>query len=80
MYDQRNLEFTASFYQLISTFHSHDKERLRMLQQLEEYMNYKELPESTRIRLVTYSDYWYKKNFHRDAQILSQLSAPLREV
>ncbi|KAJ8674391.1 hypothetical protein QAD02_005653 [Eretmocerus hayati] len=69
----------TQFIQLMTTFHSSDKERLRVLQQLEEYMQYKELPYVTQKRLLVYVNYWHKKNFDRDRQILNQVSEPLRE-
>ncbi|OXU25981.1 hypothetical protein TSAR_004105 [Trichomalopsis sarcophagae] len=71
--------FSAQFLQLMTTYHSSDKERLRLLQQLQEYVQYKELPRVTQKRLMVYCNYWYKKNFNRDRRIHAQVSEPLRE-
>ncbi|XP_008214952.1 potassium/sodium hyperpolarization-activated cyclic nucleotide-gated channel 4-like [Nasonia vitripennis] len=69
----------SQFLQLMTTFHSSAKERLRLLQQLQEYVQYKELPRVTQKRLMVYCNYWYKKNFNRDRRIHAQVSEPLRE-
>ncbi|XP_014218369.1 potassium/sodium hyperpolarization-activated cyclic nucleotide-gated channel 1-like [Copidosoma floridanum] len=69
----------SQFLQLMSTFQSSEKERLKLMQQLQEYMQYKELSRVTQKRLMVYCNYWYKKNFNRDRHILNQVSEPLRE-
>ncbi|XP_011498917.1 PREDICTED: potassium/sodium hyperpolarization-activated cyclic nucleotide-gated channel 1-like [Ceratosolen solmsi marchali] len=69
----------SQFSRLITTLQSFNNERLKLLQQLQEYMQYKELPRVMQKRLLEYSNYWYKKNFIRDTHILSQVSEPLRK-
>lgn len=66
--------------QLTTTFHSTNKRHLKLIQQLQQYMKYKELPHSLQRRLLTYYNYRNKKGFERDKIIINHVSPYLREV
>ncbi|KAL7294662.1 hypothetical protein TKK_0011965 [Trichogramma kaykai] len=65
--------------QVMLIFSASNKENVRLLQQLHDYMHYKELPRVTQKKLIVYCTYWLKKNCYRDKHILAQISEPLRE-
>jgi len=71
---------TARVSQLMVTIHSTRKRHLKLIQQLQQYMRYKELPYSLQRRLLTYYDYRNKKGFERDKIIINHVSPYLREV
>lgn len=70
----------ARILQLMTTFHSTDKRHLKLIQQLQQYMTYKELPHSLQRRLLIYYNYRNKKGFERDKIIINHVSPYLREV
>lgn len=72
--------FIAQFSQLITTFHITIKRHLKVIQQLQEYMRYKELPYSLQRRLLTFYHYRNKKSFERNKKIIEEVSPYLREV
>ncbi|XP_011157224.2 potassium/sodium hyperpolarization-activated cyclic nucleotide-gated channel 2 [Solenopsis invicta] len=69
----------ARFSQLMVTFHSTRKRHLQLIQQLQQYMSYKELPYSLKRRLLSYYNYRNKKGFERDKIIINHVSPYLRE-
>ncbi|KAM0728266.1 Potassium/sodium hyperpolarization-activated cyclic nucleotide-gated channel 2 [Formica fusca] len=69
----------ARILQLMTTFHSTDKRHLKLIQQLQQYMTYKELPHSLQRRLLIYYNYRNKKGFERDRIIINHVSPYLRE-
>ncbi|XP_011874430.1 PREDICTED: potassium/sodium hyperpolarization-activated cyclic nucleotide-gated channel 1-like [Vollenhovia emeryi] len=69
----------AQFLQLMMTFHSTRKRHLKLIQQLQQYMRYKELPYSVQRRLLSYYNYRNKKGFERDKIIINHVSPYLRE-
>lgn len=71
--------FKAQFLQLLTTFQSTSKRALKLLRQLQEFMEYKELPVSIQRRLLDYYKFCSGKNFDRDKYIIEQVSPYLRE-
>ncbi|KAK0087097.1 hypothetical protein PV325_001766 [Microctonus aethiopoides] len=69
----------AQFLMIVATFHSTKKKIVRSLQQLQEYMQYKELPRSVQKRIITYYTYWSNKSYKRDKLIISNVSPSLRQ-
>ncbi|KYM97158.1 Potassium/sodium hyperpolarization-activated cyclic nucleotide-gated channel 1, partial [Cyphomyrmex costatus] len=69
----------AQVSQLMITFHSTRKRHLQLIQQLQQYMRYKELPYSLQRRLLAYYNYRNKKGFERDKIIINHVSPYLRE-
>ncbi|XP_071648937.1 potassium/sodium hyperpolarization-activated cyclic nucleotide-gated channel 1 [Temnothorax longispinosus] len=69
----------ARLSQLMMTFHSTRKRHLKLIQQLQQYMRYKELPYSLQQRLLAYYNYRNKKGFERDKIIINHVSPYLRE-
>ncbi|XP_067216308.1 potassium/sodium hyperpolarization-activated cyclic nucleotide-gated channel 1-like isoform X2 [Linepithema humile] len=69
----------ARFSQLMTTFHSTDKRHLKLIQQLQQYIRYRELPHSLQRRLLDYYNYRNKKGFERDKMIINHVSPYLRE-
>ncbi|KAG7199317.1 hypothetical protein KM043_018167 [Ampulex compressa] len=69
----------AQFSQLITTFHSRSKRYMKLVEQLQEYMRHKELPQSLQRQLLAFYNYWIRKGFERDKKIISQVSPYLRE-
>ncbi|XP_076752308.1 potassium/sodium hyperpolarization-activated cyclic nucleotide-gated channel 2 [Xylocopa sonorina] len=65
--------------QLMTTFHVTIKRHLKIIQQLQEYMQYKELPYSLQRRLLTFYNYRNRKRFERDKKIIEEVSPYLRE-
>ncbi|XP_024938799.1 cyclic nucleotide-gated cation channel alpha-3 isoform X2 [Cephus cinctus] len=65
--------------QLITTLRSRSKGYSKLLQQLHEYMRYKELPLTIQRRILAYFDYTSKKSFEREKYIMTQVSSQLRE-
>lgn len=65
--------------QLIITFHSAHKKHHKHIQQLREYMTYKELPFTLQCRLLEYFDYYNKKSFDKYQRIVNQVSSYLQE-
>ncbi|XP_076684855.1 potassium/sodium hyperpolarization-activated cyclic nucleotide-gated channel 1 [Andrena cerasifolii] len=66
------------FSQLMTTFHITIKRHLKIIQQLQEYMRYKELPRSLQNRLLTFYHYRNKKHFQRNKDIINEVSPYLR--
>lgn len=64
----------------MTTFRSTTKRHLKLIQQLQQYMTYKELPYSLQRRLLSYYNYRNKKGFERDKIIINHVSPYLREV
>ncbi|XP_066599460.1 potassium/sodium hyperpolarization-activated cyclic nucleotide-gated channel 2-like [Prorops nasuta] len=64
--------------QLMTTFHSSAKRNLKNIQQLREYMRYKELPNSLQKKLLTYCEFKNKRGFERNRQIAMHVSPCLR--
>lgn len=73
-------DHTARFWQLFMTFHSSRKRHLKLIQQLQQFMRYKELPHSLQRRLLIYYNYRNKRGFERDKIIINHVSPYLREV
>lgn len=69
----------ARILQLMTTFRSTTKRHLKLIQQLQQYMTYKELPYSLQRRLLSYYNYRNKKGFERDKIIINHVSPYLRE-
>lgn len=55
------------------------KKNVKVLEQLQEYMRYKELPYTIQRRLLDYYKYCNKKSFDRDRYIIGNVSPCLRE-
>lgn len=72
--------FLAQFSGLMSTSYSTKKKNVKLLQQLTEYMRYKELPRHIQQRILTYFYFWSNKSVKKDKIITSNLSPNLREV
>lgn len=53
---------------------------MKLIQQLQQYMKYKELPYSLQQRLLIYYNYRNRKGFERDKIITNHVSPYLREV
>lgn len=64
----------------MTTYHSTKKKNVKLLQQLVEYMRYRELPRHIQQRILTYYTYWCNKSFQRDKLIISNVCPTLREV
>ncbi|XP_031847872.1 potassium/sodium hyperpolarization-activated cyclic nucleotide-gated channel 2 [Nomia melanderi] len=64
---------------LLTTFHITIKRHLKIMQQLQEYMRYKELPQALQRRLLVYYQYRAKKRFERNRKIIDEVSPYLRE-
>lgn len=75
-----NLFIVAQFSQLMTTFYITIKRNLKIIQQLQEYMRYKELPYTLQRRLLTYYHYHNRKSFERNKKIIDEVSPYLREV
>ncbi|KZC07443.1 Potassium/sodium hyperpolarization-activated cyclic nucleotide-gated channel 2 [Dufourea novaeangliae] len=69
----------TQFSDLLTTFHITIKRNLKIVQQLQEYMRYKELPQALQRRLLEYYHYRNKKRFERDKKIIEEVSPCLRE-
>ncbi|KAK2575102.1 hypothetical protein KPH14_008828 [Odynerus spinipes] len=69
----------ARIMQLIITLHSSHEKHYKLVQQLREYMRYKELPYTLQCRLLEYFYYYDKKSFDRYQRIINQVSSYLRE-
>ncbi|XP_029045711.1 potassium/sodium hyperpolarization-activated cyclic nucleotide-gated channel 1-like [Osmia bicornis bicornis] len=69
----------TQFSQLMTTFHITIKRHLKIIQQLQEYMRYKELPHSLQRRLLIFYHYRNKRGFERDTKIINEVSPYLRE-
>ncbi|XP_076640029.1 potassium/sodium hyperpolarization-activated cyclic nucleotide-gated channel 1 [Colletes latitarsis] len=69
----------TQFSHLMTTFHITIKRHLKIIQQLQEYMRYKELPHSLQRRLLIFYRYRNKKGFERNAKIINEVSPYLRE-
>lgn len=69
----------AQISQLMMTFHWTNKRHLKLIQQLQQYMTYKELPYSLQRRLLNYYNYRNRKGFERDKIIINHVSPHLRE-
>ncbi|XP_051160814.1 potassium/sodium hyperpolarization-activated cyclic nucleotide-gated channel 1-like [Leptopilina boulardi] len=67
------------FVQITSLVYSLSKKRNKHLQQLREFMKNKELPKTIQNRLLAYYDYYNKRNFDREKDVLSQVTPHLRE-
>ncbi|XP_018348331.1 PREDICTED: potassium/sodium hyperpolarization-activated cyclic nucleotide-gated channel 2-like [Trachymyrmex septentrionalis] len=65
--------------QFMMTIHSTRKRHLQLIEQLQQYMTYKELPYSLQQRLLSYYDYRNKKGFERNKIIINHVSPYLRE-
>lgn len=74
------LDCAAQFMHLMTTFHSTNKRHLKLIQQLQQYIKYKELPYSLQQRLLNYYNYRNRKGFERDRIIINHVSPYLREV
>lgn len=64
----------------MTTFHITTKRHLKIIQQLQEYMRYKELPHSLQNRLLTFYHYRNKKHLERNKNIINEVSPYLRVV
>ncbi|KAF3429792.1 hypothetical protein E2986_01475 [Frieseomelitta varia] len=71
--------FLGNFSQLMTTFYITIKRHLKIIQQLQEYMRYKELPYNLQRRLLTYYHYRNRKSFERNKKIIDEVSPYLRE-
>ncbi|XP_076281474.1 potassium/sodium hyperpolarization-activated cyclic nucleotide-gated channel 1 [Lasioglossum baleicum] len=69
----------TQFSHLLTTFHITIKRHLKIIQQLQEYMRYKELPQALQRRLLVYYRYRNKKRFERNKKIIEEVSPYLRE-
>ncbi|XP_076385220.1 potassium/sodium hyperpolarization-activated cyclic nucleotide-gated channel 1 isoform X2 [Megachile rotundata] len=69
----------TQFFQLLTTFHITIKRHLKIIQQLQEYMRYKELPYFLQRRLLIFYHYRNKRGFERDKKIINEVSPYLRE-
>ncbi|XP_018369234.1 PREDICTED: potassium/sodium hyperpolarization-activated cyclic nucleotide-gated channel 1-like [Trachymyrmex cornetzi] len=69
----------AQLSQLMMTIHSTRKRHLQLIEQLQQYMTYKELPYSLQRRLLSYYNYRNKKGFERNKIIINHVSPYLRE-
>ncbi|XP_068968408.1 potassium/sodium hyperpolarization-activated cyclic nucleotide-gated channel 1-like isoform X1 [Bombus flavifrons] len=69
----------AQFSQLMTTFNITIKRHLKIIQQLQEYMRYKELPHALQRRLLTFYHYRNRKSFERNKKIINEVSPYLRE-
>lgn len=70
----------AQLSQLLTTYYIAIKRNLKLMQQLQEYMQYKELPQSLQRRISTFYHYRNKMQFERDKKIIKEVSPYLREV
>lgn len=70
----------AQFSQLMTTINITIKRHLKIIQQLQEYMRYKELPHALQRRLLTFYHYRNRKSFERNKKIINEVSPYLREV
>ncbi|XP_076247308.1 potassium/sodium hyperpolarization-activated cyclic nucleotide-gated channel 1 [Calliopsis andreniformis] len=69
----------TQFSHLLTTFHITIKRHLKVLQQLQEYMRYKELPHELQRRLLTFYRYRNKKQFERNRQVINEVSPYLKQ-
>ncbi|XP_076662351.1 potassium/sodium hyperpolarization-activated cyclic nucleotide-gated channel 1 [Halictus rubicundus] len=69
----------TQFSHLLTTFHITIKRHLKIIQQLQEYMRYKELPQALQRRLLVYYMYRNKKRFERNKKIIEEVSPYLRK-
>ncbi|KAG5314017.1 HCN1 protein, partial [Acromyrmex insinuator] len=69
----------AQILQLMMTIHSTRKRHSQLIEQLQQYMSYKELPHSLQRRLLFYYNYRNKKGFERNKIIINHASPYLRE-
>lgn len=65
--------------QILSKFHSSGSKYQQLIQELEEYARYKDLPDKMRNRLLEYFEFRYQKHFYREAEIMSTISMQLKE-
>ncbi|XP_076169153.1 potassium/sodium hyperpolarization-activated cyclic nucleotide-gated channel 4 [Ptiloglossa arizonensis] len=73
------LYLLSQFTYLLTTFDITIKYHLKIIQQLKEYMRYKELPRWLQRRLLTFYHYRNKKGFERNKKIIAEVSPCLRE-
>ncbi|KYM79373.1 Potassium/sodium hyperpolarization-activated cyclic nucleotide-gated channel 1 [Atta colombica] len=69
----------AQLSQLMATIQSTRKRHLQLIEELEQYMNYKELSYSLQRRLLSYYDYRNKKGFERNKIIINHVSPYLQK-
>ncbi|XP_015180472.1 PREDICTED: potassium/sodium hyperpolarization-activated cyclic nucleotide-gated channel 1-like isoform X4 [Polistes dominula] len=69
----------AQLMHFIITLHSATKKHYKHIQQLQEYMRYKELPYALQCRLLEYFNYYNKKDLDRHQRIINQVSSYLQE-
>ncbi|XP_017790992.1 PREDICTED: potassium/sodium hyperpolarization-activated cyclic nucleotide-gated channel 1-like [Habropoda laboriosa] len=69
----------TQFSQLMTTFNITIKRHLKIIQQLQEYIRYKELPYALQRRLLEFYHYRNKKGFERNKKIIDEVSPYLRE-
>lgn len=66
--------------QFIKTLHTTTEKHYKHVQQLQEYIRYKELPYNLQRHILEYFNYCNKRNFNRSQRIIHQVSSYLQEV
>ncbi|XP_017891941.1 potassium/sodium hyperpolarization-activated cyclic nucleotide-gated channel 1-like [Ceratina calcarata] len=74
-----SLYLLSQFSQLLTTFQITVKRNLKIIQQLQDYMRYKELPYALQRRLLTYYHYRNKRDFERNRKVVDEVSPYLQE-
>lgn len=71
---------SAQILQIVNKFNSSANKYYQMILQLQEYMNYKNLPDSLKTRILEYYDFRFQRNYYKEKEILNTISEQLRHV
>ncbi|KAI4471202.1 i[[h]] channel isoform e [Holotrichia oblita] len=70
----------AQLIAIISSVKASNIKYRQMVQQLHEYMRYRQLPENLQRRLISYYEFRFEKSYFRESEILNSVSGQLRQV
>lgn len=73
------LYFLAQVVQILHKYNSSANKYRQHMQQLNEYVRYKGLPETIKRRITRYFDFKFQKHFYRESEILGSITPQLRQ-
>lgn len=73
------LSVTAQIVQIVMKYSSLNDKYYQMVQQFQEYMKSKSLPDSVQKRVLDYFEFRFQRNYYKESEILASLSNHLKQ-
>lgn len=73
------LYFLAQVVQILHKYNTSANKYRQHMQQLNEYVRYKGLPETIKRRITSYFDFKFQKHFYKESEILGSITPQLRQ-